>query len=141
MVGAILNPGNLAPKIVTRDMLRAMEPGSVLVDVCIDQGGLSETSRPSSHSEPFYIEEGVVHYCVGNMPSAVARSATLALAHATLPYVQILVEHGLAKACAIDPGFMSGVQIYRGHVSHPDIARDLGLTHTPIDTLLGQSIP
>ena len=141
VVGAILNPGNLAPKIVTRDMLRAMEPGSVLVDVCIDQGGLSETSRPSSHSEPFYIEEGVVHYCVGSMPSAVARSATLALAHATLPYVQILVEHGLAKACAIDPGFMSGVQIYRGHVSHPDIARDLGLTHTPIDTLLGQSIP
>ncbi len=141
IVGAILNPGMLAPKVISRDMLRAMEPGSVLVDVCIDQGGLSETSRPSSHSEPFYIEEGVVHYCVGNMPSAVARSATIALAQATLPYVQLLANHGLANACAIDPGLKAGIQIYRGHISHPDIARDLQWVHTPIDTLLGRSNP
>ena len=141
VVGAILNPGKLAPKIISRAIIRTMQPGSVLVDVCIDQGGLSETSRPSSHSEPFYVEEGVVHYCVGNMPSAVGRSATLALAHATLPYVQLLADHGLAHACAIDPGLKAGVQIIRGHISHPDIARDLQLPHTPIDTLLGQSNP
>ncbi len=141
IVGAILNPGNLAPKIITRAMLRATEPGSVLVDVCIDQGGLSETSRPSSHSAPFYLEEGVVHYCVGNMPSAVARSATLALAHATRPYVQMLADHGVAKACVIDPGLVSGVQIFRGHVSHPDIARDLSLPYAPIDTLLSRANP
>ena len=141
IVGAILNPGNLAPKLLTRALLRSMEPGSVLVDVCIDQGGLSETSRPSSHSAPFYLDEGIVHYCVGNMPSAVARSATLALASATLPYVQMLADNGLAAACAIEPGFADGVQIYRGHISHPDIARDLGLSYTPIARLLGQTIP
>jgi alanine dehydrogenase len=141
VIGAILNPGKLAPKIISRDMLRTMEPGSVLVDICIDQGGLSETSRPSSHSEPFYLDEGVVHYCVGNMPSAVARSATLALAQAILPYLQLLATQGVAKACAIEPGLASGVQIFRGHVSHPDIARDLRLAHTSIDTLLALSNP
>ena len=141
VVGAILNPGNLAAKILTRAMLRSMEPGSVLVDVCIDQGGLSETSRPSSHSNPFYIDEGVVHYCVGNMPSAVARSATLALASATLPYIRMLANHGLAGACASEPGLAYGVQIYRGHISHPHIARDLNLPYTPLAKLLGQTNP
>ncbi len=141
VVGAILNPGKLAPKIISRAMLRNMEPGSVLIDICIDQGGLSETSRPTSHSEPFYIEENVVHYCVGNMPSAVARSATLALSYATLPYVRQIADHGLKQACAADPGLAAGVQIYRGQLSHPDIARDLHLPHTPIDSLLGHSIP
>jgi alanine dehydrogenase len=141
VVGAILNPGNLAPKILTRAMLRSMEPGSVLVDVCIDQGGLSETSRPTSHSKPFYVDEDIVHYCVGNMPSAVARSATLALANATLPYVQMLANHGLARACASEPGLAHGVQIYRGHISHPHIARDLNLPYTPLAKLLGQTNP
>ena len=141
VVGAILNPGNLAAKILTRAMLRSMEPGSVLVDVCIDQGGLSETSRPSSHSNPFYIDEGVVHYCVGNMPSAVARSATLALASATLPYIRMLANHGLAGACASEPGLAYGVQIYRGHISHAHIARDLNLPYTPLAKLLGQTNP
>ena len=122
-------------------MLRSMEPGSVLVDVCIDQGGLSETSRPSSHSNPFYIDEGVVHYCVGNMPSAVARSATLALASATLPYIRMLANHGLAGACASEPGLAYGVQIYRGHISHPHIARDLNLPYTPLAKLLGKTNP
>ena len=141
IVGAILNPGNLAPKLLTRAMLRTMEPGSVLVDVCIDQGGLSETSRPSSHFQPFYTDEGIVHYCVGNMPSAVARSATLALANATLPYVQMLADNGLTEACAIEPGIADGVQIYRGHIAHPDIARDLDLPYTPLARLLGQTNP
>ena len=141
IVGAILNPGNLAPKLLTRAMLRTMEPGSVLVDVCIDQGGLSETSRPSSHFQPFYTDEGIVHYCIGNMPSAVARSATLALANATLPYVQMLADNGLAEACAIEPGIADGVQIYRGHIAHPDIARDLDLPYTPLARLLGQTNP
>jgi alanine dehydrogenase len=141
IVGAILNPGNLAPKVLTRTMLRTMQPGSVLVDVCIDQGGLSETSRPSSHSEPFYLEEGVVHYCVGNMPSAVARSATLALAHGTLPYIQRLAKQGLARTCALDPGFARGVQLYRGHVCHAGIARDLNRDYRPLDQLLANSNP
>ena len=132
IVGAILNPGNLAPKLLTRAMLRTMQPGSVLVDVCIDQGGLSETSRQSSHSEPFYLDEGIVHYCVGNMPSAVARSATLALAHATLPYVQRLADQGLARTCSTDPGFACGVQFYRGRVSHAGIARDLKRPYTQL---------
>ncbi len=141
IVGAILTPGKLAPKVITRDMLRSAEPGSVLVDICIDQGGLSETSRPSSHSEPFYVDEGIVHYCVGNMPSALARSATLALADATLPYVVKLADHGLATACASDPGLAAGVQLYRGDVTHAGIARDLGLAYMPIDTLLGTTNP
>jgi alanine dehydrogenase len=141
IVGAILKSGNLAPKILTRAMLSTVEPGSVLVDVCIDQGGLSETSRPSSHSEPFYVEEGIVHYCVGNMPSAVARSATLALTHATLPYVGRLADQGLAKMCAADASFARGVQIYRGHVTHQGIARDLNLAHTPLASLLANSNP
>ena len=141
IVGAVLNPGSLAPKIVTREMLRAAEPGTVLVDICIDQGGLSETSRPTSHSEPFYVVEGVVHYCVGNMPSAVARSATVALANATRPYVQLLAEQDLATACTMFPGIAGGVQIYRGHISHPAIARDLGLAYTPLDMLLGKTNP
>jgi alanine dehydrogenase len=141
IVGAILNPGHLAPKILTRAMLSTVEPGSVLADVCIDQGGLSETSRPSSHSEPFYLEEGIVHYCVGNMPSAVARSATLALTHATLPYVGRLADQGLAKMCAADAGFARGVQIYRGHLTHNGVARDLNLAHTPLASLLANSNP
>lgn len=141
IVGAILNPGNLAPKLLTRAMLRTMEPGSVLVDVCIDQGGLSETSRPSSHSAPFYIDTGIVHYCVGNMPSAVARSATFALAHPALPYVQQLADQGLISTCKVDPGFARGVQFYRGHVTHDGIARDLQLAHTPLHQLLANSNP
>ncbi len=141
IVGAVLNPGNLAPKLLRRAMLRTIQPGSVLVDVCIDQGGLSETSRPSSHSEPFYIDEGIVHYCVGNMPSAVARSATLALAHATLPYILRLADQGLAKTCDADPGFACGVQFCRGHVSHQGIARDLNLPHIQLDKLLAKSNP
>lgn len=141
IVGAILNPGKLAPKIITRAMLRNAEPGTVLVDICIDQGGLSETSRPSSHAVPFYLDEGVVHYCVGNMPSAVARSATLALATATLLYVEKLADHGLAKLCSEDFGFAGGVQIFRGHVSHPDIARDLDMPYSSLDSLLRQSNP
>jgi alanine dehydrogenase len=141
IIGAILKPGNLAPKLLSRAMLRSMQPGSVLVDICIDQGGLSETSRPSSHSEPFYIDEGIVHYCVGNMPSAVARSATLALCQATLPFVKRLAQQGLANTCSADVGFALGVQFYRGHVTHPNIARDLKLPHTPLDRLLANSNP
>ena len=141
VVGAILNPGNLAAKLLSRVMLRTMEPGSVLVDICIDQGGLSETSRPSSHSEPFYVDEGIVHYCVANMPSAVARSATLALTHATLPYVHQLADYGLAKSCSVDAGFARGVQLYCGHVTHSGIARDLNLVYDPLDKLLASSNP
>ncbi len=133
IVGAILKPGNLAPKLLTRKILRRMRPGSVLVDICIDQGGLSVTSRPSSHSQPFYLDEGVVHYCVGNMPSAVALSSSQALVAATLPYVQAIADDGLARACYDDPGLQSGVQLYCGRVTHPGIARDLNLSYSPLD--------
>ena len=94
MIGATLTPGKLAPRLITRALLRRMRPGSVLVDIAIDQGGIAETSRPTSHSQPIYVEEGVVHYCVPNMPSAVARTATLALTQATLPYVLKLADRG-----------------------------------------------
>ena len=102
VIGAVLIPGALAPKLVTREMLPAMKQGSVLVDVAIDQGGCVETSRPTTHSDPSYVVDGVVHYCVANMPGAVPITSTKALTNATLPYVEAIAEHGLAAAVARD---------------------------------------
>ncbi len=96
VIGAVLVPGAAAPKLVSREMVRRMRPGSVLVDIAIDQGGCFETSRPTTHSDPTYVEEGIVHYCVTNMPGAVARTSTVALTNATLPFVQALADEGLA---------------------------------------------
>lgn len=124
VVGAVLLPGKLAPKLISRDLLRRMRPGSVLVDVAIDQGGIAETSRPTSHSDPIYVEEGVVHYCVANMPSAVARTATLALSHATYPYMLELADKGLA-ALDDDPGLEKGLQVHEGAVTHRGLAEDV----------------
>jgi alanine dehydrogenase len=131
VIGALLVPGKLAPKLISRELLRKMRPGSVLVDIAIDQGGVAETSRPSSHSDPIYIEEGVVHYCVPNMPSACARTATLALTQATLPYVLRLADHGLS-ALDGDAGFAAGLQIHRGQVTHPGLAQDSGRAFKPL---------
>ena len=124
VVSGVLIPGKLAPKLISRALLRKMRPGSVLVDVAIDQGGIAETSRPTSHTAPIYIEEGVVHYCVPNMPSAVARTATLALTHATYPYIMKLADKGL-DALVEDPGLAMGLQVHEGEVTHRGLAEDV----------------
>jgi alanine dehydrogenase len=124
IVGAVHIPGAHSPKVISREALKAMRPGSVLVDVAIDQGGSAETSRPTSHTRPTYVEEGVVHYCVPNMPSAVARTATLALSRATLAYVLEIANHGLRGALEADAGLAEGLQVHRGEVTHAALARD-----------------
>jgi alanine dehydrogenase len=120
VIGGVLTPGQLSPKLITRAMLRRMRPGSALVDVGIDQGGIAETSRPTSHSAPIYAEEGVVHYCVPNMPAACARTASLALERAVLPYVQMLSRGEM------NDDLKTGVQVRGGKVTHPQLARDTG---------------
>lgn len=124
VIGAAMVAGRHAPRILTREHLRSMRPGSVLVDVAIDQGGISETSRPTTHSEPFYVEESVVHYCVTNMPGAVARTATLALTHATLPFATALADKGLAALDA-DPHLAKGLQVKGGKIIYPGLAEDI----------------
>lgn len=135
VIGAVLNTGAAAPKLLSRQDIAQMVPGSVLVDVAIDQGGCFETSHPTSHKHPTYMEEGVIHYCVANIPSAVARTATLGLTNATLHYVQRLANSGLAALHAGD-GFTQGLNLYRGNVSHPAVATALGLAYVPAQQLL-----
>jgi alanine dehydrogenase len=130
VIGATLTPGKLAPRLITRELLRRMRPGSVFVDISIDQGGISETSRPTSHSAPIYVEEGVIHYCVPNMPSAVARTATLALTQATIPHVVKLADRGLA-ALAREAGLRDGLQICAGQVTHAGLAQDVKRPYVP----------
>lgn len=126
LIGAAMVAGRRTPRILTREHLRSMRPGSVLVDVSIDQGGISETSRPTTHSEPFYVEEGVVHYCVTNMPGAVARSATLALTQATLPFVMALADKGI-EAAEGNPHLGKGLQIQGGEIVYPGLDEDIRL--------------
>ncbi len=125
VVGAAYIHGRRAPRLLSRAMLRDMPRGAALVDVAIDQGGMAETSRPTTHSEPFYVEEGIVHYCVANMPGAVARTATLALAEATLPYLLRLLAHP-RDALEADAGLAAGINLAAGHVAHAGLALDLG---------------
>jgi len=136
VIGAVLVPGSAAPKLVTREMVRQMRPGSVLVDIAIDQGGCFETSRPTTHSNPTYVAEGVVHYCVTNMPGAVARSSTFALTNATLPFVMALAEKGWRKALADDPHLLHGLNVHAGKVTYEAVAHDLGLPYAPAEMLL-----
>jgi alanine dehydrogenase len=131
VIGAVLIPGKLSPKFVSRALLRKMRPGSVIVDVGIDQGGIAETSRPTSHSDPIFVEEGIVHYCVPNMPAAVARTATLALTQATLPYALKLANLGLRRALAENAGLMQGLQVHAGKVTHAGLAEDTKRALTP----------
>jgi alanine dehydrogenase len=131
VIGAVLEPGALSPKLISRAQLHAMREGSVLVDVGIDQGGIAETSRITSLSDPTYVEEGVVHYCVPNMPALVARTATLALTRATLPYVLALAGRGISRALATDPGLRAGLQVRAGRVTHRLLAAD---TDCVVDT-------
>ncbi len=131
VIGAVLLPGAAAPKLVTREMVRRMRRGSVIVDVSIDQGGCFETSRPTTHADPTYVEEGVVHYCVTNMPGAVARTSTKALNNATLPFVLALANKELHEALADDPHLCAGLNVHRGRVTHEAVAQDLVLDYTP----------
>jgi alanine dehydrogenase len=125
VIGAVLLPGAAAPKLVTAAMIRLMRPGSVVVDIAIDQGGCMETSRPTTHAAPTYTVDGVVHYCVTNMPGAVPRTSTFALNNATLPYVKALADKGWERATAEDPGLAGGLNVVRGVIVHPAIAREL----------------
>jgi alanine dehydrogenase len=131
VIGAVLIPGGAAPKLVSRALVRAMKPGAVVVDISIDQGGCFETSRPTTHAVPTYVEEGVVHYCVTNMPGAVARTSTVALNNATLPYVLAIADHGWQRALREDAHLRNGLNICRGRVTHPAVARDLDFPFTP----------
>lgn len=131
VVGSVLIPGKRAPKLISRELVSSMRPGSVLVDVAIDQGGCAETSRPTTHSSPTFVEAGVVHYCVTNMPAACARTATQALTHATLPYALKLASLGYREAMRQDAGLLKGLNLHLGQVTHPHVAADLGYAFTP----------
>jgi alanine dehydrogenase len=126
VVGAVLVPGARAPRLVTRADLARMRPGAVVVDVSIDQGGCFETSRPTSHREPTYVVDGIVHYCVTNMPGAAAHTATYALANAILPPLLALADAGWREACRADPGLRAGLNLHRGRLTHRAVAESLG---------------
>jgi alanine dehydrogenase len=136
VIGATLTPGAAAPKLIKRAHLAVMKRGSVIVDVAIDQGGCTETSRPTTHAAPTYVERGVVHYCVANMPGAVANTSTFALNNVTLPYVCAIADKGYRQACLDDPHLMAGLNVHRGRITHPAVARDLGLPYTPPEEAL-----
>ena len=140
VIGAVLIPGALAPKLVTREMLGAMKQDSVLVDVAIDQGGCAETSRPTTHDDPTYTVDGVIHYCVANMPGAVPITSTRALTNVTLPYVEAIADHGVAGAIRRDPALSRGVNVVGGHVTYEAVAEAHGLEYTPLDDALAASV-
>jgi alanine dehydrogenase len=131
LIGAVLVPGAKAPKLITRAMLRKMRPGSVLVDIAIDQGGCAETARPTTHVDPVYVEEGVTHYCVANMPAAYARTATQALTNITYRYVQLLADHGLEGACEKQPALRGGINTRDGKLTIEAVAEEHGLRYEP----------
>jgi len=137
VIGAVLVPGAAAPKLVSRAMVARMRPGSVVVDIAIDQGGCFETSRPTTHANPTYVEDGVVHYCVTNMPGAVARTSTIALGNATLPFTLALADKGWRQALADDPHLRRGLNVHAGQITHAAVAHDLGLAFRQTETVLG----
>ncbi|HET8711708.1 MAG TPA: alanine dehydrogenase [Spongiibacteraceae bacterium] len=136
VVGAALIPGAAAPKLITREMLALMQPGSVLVDVAIDQGGCFETSKPTTHQNPTFIVDNIIHYCVANMPGALARTATFALTNATLPYVLKLANQGVRSALQGDPGFRNGLNLRNGHVTFKAVADLFGHVYRTADVAL-----
>ena len=131
LIGAVLVPGAKAPKLITRAMLKKMKPGSVLVDIAIDQGGCVETSRPTTHHDPVYVEEGVIHYCVANMPGAYARTSTQALTNATYRYVELLADNGLEDACKKQPALLGGINARDGRLTYKVVADAHGLEYEP----------
>ena len=132
VIGAVLIPGAAAPRLVTREMVRKMFNGAAMVDISIDQGGCFETSRPTTHDNPTYIDEGVVHYCVTNMPGAVARTSTLALNNVTLPFVAALAEQGWVRALQEDAHFAMGLNVHQGRICHQSVADALGMQFSPL---------
>src|SRR5687768_11713475 len=137
IVGAVLVKGAAAPKLVTREMLKDVMKGAVIVDVAVDQGGCIETTRPTTHSNPTYYVEDVLHYCVANMPGAVPRTSTFALTNATLPYALRLANRGFLEAVSSDPGLKEGVNTYAGKMTYKAVADDQGLEYTSLDEMLG----
>ena len=136
IIGAVLIPGAAAPKLVTREMLKLIPQGAVLVDVAVDQGGCFETTRATTHSNPTYYEEGVLHYCVANMPGAVPRTSTFALTNATLPYALALANKGFERAIREDKGLMEGVNTYAGKLTYEAVATSQNLEYTPLETMI-----
>ncbi len=136
VVGAVLIPGASAPRLITREMVRQMKNGAVIVDVAVDQGGCVETTRPTTHSDPTYVEEGVVHYCVANMPGAVPRTSTYALTNVTLPYALTIANKGVVRAMRDDEALRAGVNTYKGRLTSLAVAASQGRDHTLIDELL-----
>jgi alanine dehydrogenase len=136
VIGAVLIPGALAPKLVTREMIGSMNDGAVVVDVAIDQGGCFETSHPTTHSDPVYVVDGVIHYCVANMPGGVPITSTMALTNATLPYVEAIADRGLRESVAADAALGRGVNVLAGKVTYAAVADAHGLEHTPLEDAL-----
>ncbi len=136
VIGAVLVPGAAAPKLVSRELVQRMKPGAVIVDIAIDQGGCFETSRPTTHADPTYLEHGVVHYCVTNMPGAVPRTSTYALNNATLPFVLALADKGWRRALGEDPHLCAGLNVAGGRITHPEVARALGRPYFPASDAL-----
>jgi alanine dehydrogenase len=139
VIGAVLVPGASAPKLITQEHIRNMQRGSVFVDISIDQGGCSETSRPTTHANPTYVLHDVVHYCVTNMPGAVARTSTFSLNNATLPFVLALANKGPERALAEDPHLLNGLNVYRGKITHPAVAAALGVPAADARASIGRT--
>jgi alanine dehydrogenase len=139
VIGAVLVPGAVAPKLVTREMISGMKEGAVVVDVAIDQGGCFETSHATTHADPVYVVDGVTHYCVANMPGAVPITSTKALTNATLPYVEAIANHGLRAAVAGDPALAKGVNVIDGKLTYEAVAEAHGIDYTPLDDVLSLS--
>jgi alanine dehydrogenase len=135
LIGAVLLKGAKAPRLVTRDMIKTMLPGSVVIDVAVDQGGCIETTHPTTHSEPVFLVDGVIHYCVANMPGAVPRTSTLGLSNATLPYILKLANQGFAQAIQSDPALARGVNTYRGHITYASVAEAFEMEYMPLSEL------
>lgn len=131
VIGAVLIPGARAPNLVTRDDLHLMKPGAVIIDVCIDQGGCVETSRPTTHANPTYVEDGIVHYCVTNMPGAVGRTSTYALCNVTFPYVKRIADAGIESAASADAGLCAAVNMHDGRITNEAVATTFGMSFTP----------
>jgi alanine dehydrogenase len=141
VIGAVLLHGARAPRVIRREQLALMKPQAVLVDVAIDQGGCFETSRPTTHTDPTYDVDGIIHYCVTNMPGAVPITSTYALTNATLPYVLALADHGVEAAALRDPGLKMGINVARGRVTHPAVAEGVGMEYVRPEEVLGLPDP
>ena len=136
VIDSVLVPGAAAPKVVTEEMIKSMRPGSIVVDIAIDQGGCFETSRPTNHAYPVYTEHGVIHYCVTNMPGAVAQTSTFALNNATMPFTSKLANMAWREALQSDPGFLEGLNVHTGKVTYQAVADAVGMDYTPVSEAL-----